>query len=265
MSLAHSSARDAAYTILELERGEIDAMWLKDRYNERNRENIAQHIRFGQYWYSANTCFTDLRENCQKIAADAGLKLAPQQAWQWLSQGGFTVEDPSLATFGSFDIFSAKQILKQFDTEGRQVAPAAHGYNTFKLNINGAKQVWLGTLNGGRIERVKCYERANRRLPLAGFYGIIVEALKETSDARRLYELMQGHFAFQSPEDRKIGVQRAFQALDAMITDGWVMRSVKKGKPLMLFDMENTRFIRSSKQTEDALKRGTKGTVKSNI
>jgi flavin-dependent dehydrogenase len=265
MSLAHSSARDAAYTILELERGEIDAMWLRDRYNHRNRENIAQHIRFGQYWYSANSCFTDLREHCQKIAADAGLKLAPQQAWQWLSQGGFATQEPGIAGFGSFDVFSAKQILRQFDTEGREVAPAAHGYNTFKLNLRGAKEIWLGKLAGGRIERVACYERANRRLPVTGHYGMIIEALKETSDAQRLYEILQGRFAFQSPEERNIGVQRSLQALDAMITDGWVLRSVKKGRPVMRFDQGVTRFIRSAEEVARVVERGTKGTVKSNI
>ncbi|MGP1310573.1 MAG: NAD(P)/FAD-dependent oxidoreductase, partial [Phycisphaerales bacterium] len=163
MSLAHSSGRDAAYTILELERGEHDPAWLRERYNERNRANIEQHIRFGQYWYSANSCFTELREHCQRIAEDAGLKLAPQEAWRWLSQGGFTIQEPGVAGLGSFDVFSAKQILRMFDTEGREVAPAAHGYTTFKLMINGAKKVWLGVLADGRIERVECLERAGRR------------------------------------------------------------------------------------------------------
>ena len=49
MSLAHSSAREAAYTILELDRAELDPAWLRERYDRRNRTNIEQHIRFAQY------------------------------------------------------------------------------------------------------------------------------------------------------------------------------------------------------------------------
>lgn len=265
MSLAHSSARDAAYTLLELERGEHDGAWLRERYNERNRANIQQHIRFGQYWYSANSCFTELREHCQEIAKEAGLKLAPQQAWQWLSQGGFTIQEPGVAGFGSFDVFSAKQILKQFDQQDRGPGAAADGHNTFKVNLNGAKRVWLGTLAGGRIERVECYERAGKRLPMAGYYGLMTEILKKTSDAQRMMEEINSRFMFKSAEERNVGVQRCIQALDAMINDGWVMRSVKKGKPVLRVDLGNTRFIRSAQQVEDVVKRGTKGTVKSNI
>lgn len=265
MSLAHTSARDAAYTILELERGEHDARWLKDRYNERNRANIQQHIRFGQYWYSANSCFTDLREHCQKIAQEAGLKLAPQQAWQWLSQGGFTIEDPALAAFGSFDVFSAKRILKQFDAEGRSCAPAADGYNTFKLNLLGAKKTSVGRLEGGRIEKVECYERGGKRLPLAGYYSLLVELLKKTNDAHTLLQQIQGRMMFALPEERNVGVQRAMQALDAMIQDGWVTRSVTKGRPVLRVDLDISRNMRTAEEVEEVVRRGTKGTVKSNI
>lgn len=265
MSLAHTSARDAAYTILELDRGEHDAKWLKTRYNERNRANIQQHIRFGQYWYSANSCFTDLREHCQNIAKEAGLKLAPQQAWQWLSQGGFTTEDPTLAALGSFDIFSAKRILKQFDTEGRSCAAAADGANVFKLNLMNAKKIFIGRLQGGRIERVECYERVGKRLPMAGYYALLVELLKKTSDAHTLVQEIQGRFMFAAPEERQVGVQRCLQALDVMIQDGWVSKSVTKGRPTLRLDLDDSRNMRSAEEVERVVQRGTKGTVKSNI
>lgn len=41
MTLAHHSARDAAYTILELRRGEHDATWLRRRYAKRIEERFA--------------------------------------------------------------------------------------------------------------------------------------------------------------------------------------------------------------------------------
>ena len=68
MTLAHQSAREAAYTILELRRGEHDSTWLRQRYDDKNRGTIRQHIKFAQYWYAANSCFTELKEHCAKIA-----------------------------------------------------------------------------------------------------------------------------------------------------------------------------------------------------
>ena len=73
MTLAHQSARDAAYTILECRRGEHDPSWLRGRYDQKNRSAIRQHIRFAQYWYAANSCFTELKDHCASIARDAGL------------------------------------------------------------------------------------------------------------------------------------------------------------------------------------------------
>ncbi len=97
MALGHNSAREAAYTILELRRGKIAKKWLLERYDDRNRTNIGQHIRFAKYWYAANGCFTDLQDHCSSIAKSAGLRLTPKSSWQWLSQGGFATEFGGIA------------------------------------------------------------------------------------------------------------------------------------------------------------------------
>ncbi len=90
MTLTHVSAKEAAYTILELEQGKHDATWLKHHYEDNQKRRIKQHIRFADYWYAANGQFSDLQKHCRDIAKDAGLKLTPEQAFRWLSQGGFT-------------------------------------------------------------------------------------------------------------------------------------------------------------------------------
>lgn len=88
LTLHQSGAREAAYTVLELERGNLDPAWLRERFDESNKTNLLQHIRFAEYWYAANGCFTDISEHCQQIARDSGLRLSPTDAWRWLSQGG---------------------------------------------------------------------------------------------------------------------------------------------------------------------------------
>src|SRR5690606_25526117 len=77
MTLTHTGALELAYTILELDRGEHARAWLLDRYDDLQRRRVLQHMRFAEYWYSANGVFENIRENCTKIAAEAGLKLNP--------------------------------------------------------------------------------------------------------------------------------------------------------------------------------------------
>ncbi len=48
MTLAHQSARDAAYTILEYRRGEHEVDWLRQRFGQKQRSAIRQHIQFAQ-------------------------------------------------------------------------------------------------------------------------------------------------------------------------------------------------------------------------
>ncbi len=78
MTLAQVGARKVAYSILELERKEVDETWVKSEYTRSHRSNISQHIRFADYWYSANGCFTDLNEYCRQIAKESGLDLTPE-------------------------------------------------------------------------------------------------------------------------------------------------------------------------------------------
>lgn len=267
MSLAHSSAREAAYAILELERGELDAAWIRERFNDRNRLNIEQHIRFAQYWYAANSCFTDLKENCSAIAKEAGLRLTPDQAWRWLSQGGFTTENPTLATFGSFDVASAKQILERFDSGGRKCKMLVDGHNVFKLNLHNATKSKIGDLRDGRINTADGYERGGKKLPLLGIYGELVKVLEQTSDAREIFDTLQHKIAMNvEPAHRHYTYIAFVQALEALIQEDWVLRGVNKKRPMMNVSIERSRYIRDSEETEKVLATdGAKGTIKSNI
>lgn len=261
MSLAHSSAKEAAYSILELERGDLDASWVKHRYDERNRTNISQHIRFAQYWYAANGQFTDLKQHCQSIAKEAGLKLTPDKAWRWLSQGGFTTEALGLPTFGSFDVSTTRQLLSRFDDRGRKQKYNCDGYNEFKLNLANATKGQIGVLKDGRIEQIECYERGSARLPLAGYYGMLVKILEVTSDFAEIIEHVKRSVAGKgaSGETLNLKVSHAIQSLDVMIEEYWVLRSKNPKRPFVTVNNENSRFIRSSEAGREALERSGKG------
>lgn len=263
LTLAHSSARAAAYTILELERGEHEPDWLREQYDEATRTNIRQHIRFAEFWYSANGQFTDIAEHCQRIAKECGLRLNPAQAWRWLSQGGFTQGVVENATVGGFDVASTKQLLELFDSKGRKTKYSVDGKNVFKLNLRNADRRTRSTMRDGRIEAVECYERGEARLPLAGAWGRVAEVLGQTSDARELFDRVMG----AAPAASRDAVRnQALQALEVMVQDGWVLASVDKRRPVLRVDNEGTRYIRAAEDSEKAVRDVGEGlSYKSNL
>ena len=232
LTLAHNSARDVAYTILELERGTLDPTWLRERYDARHRRSIRQHIRFAQYWYSANSRFTDLQDHCAEIAKEAGVRLSPMQAWRWLAQGGFANDTPDSATAGSFEVAAAKKLFEVFDEKGRPIKQLIDGYNVFILNTRGAKKEVFGVLVDGRIEQMDCYVRADRRLPLAGLYGTVVQVLQKTSDAAEIVKILTILISEAFPPVERRGILAKYlHALDAMVEEHWVTRKLNKKKP----------------------------------
>ncbi|MFX6819329.1 hypothetical protein ABTH35_20400, partial [Acinetobacter baumannii] len=75
------------------------------------------HIRFADYWYSANGQFTDLQEYCREIAAHAGLTLDAESAFRWLGTGGFTDEVSGVAFTGTYRVSAIKQFTGRFSGE----------------------------------------------------------------------------------------------------------------------------------------------------
>lgn len=258
MTLAHGTSREVAYSILEVERGEHDAKWIKSMYDEKGRRNIRQHIRFAEYWYAANGRFTDLQEYCTKIAKEAGLKLSPQQAWRWLAQGGFSNQNIEQAGFGTFDIGSSKQIINQFS--GRKSSFQITKLNDFKLNLNNAEEVYLGDFKDGRITPVKCYKRGESLLPMSGAWKTMVEILKTESDLETIYGMLSKRISDVAISGaRGIGIFIYLQALEVMVNEGWVIGRHNKKRPLG--NLEGGRLIRSESESRESVK-DAKGTIK---
>lgn len=258
MNLAHQSGRDVAYTILELERGKHDPKWLRDRYNIRQRECVRTHIRFGQFWYSANSCFTDLKDHCSEIAKAAGLKLNPAQAWRWLSQGGFTSDNPTRPIFGLWDLESAKGTIQKCLGHDviDEVKYTIDDFNVFTLDLSNSKQDVLGYLVDGRIEAAPCFRRGHHVLSTVGFYGDVIKVLQREKHMDRIIPLFERiAIGFGVPRERVPGlVYTMLQTLEAMVSDGWVKCGLDKSRPL-LERMAAEHTIRWSDKTSEAVKK----------
>lgn len=250
MNLAHSAARDLAFTILELYRSEHDGTWLRNRYDERHRSNISQHIRFAQFWYASNGQFTDLKEHCQKIAKEAGLKLSPDKAWQWLSQGGFIAEDPGHAVLGSVDLTVGKAIAERMDGNKGRTSWKIEKYNLFTLNVEGAKRIDVGVPKEGRIIKFAAYKRDESILPLIGPADLVAQATRQTADWDSFAEFIK-----RSAE--KLGLRgeaenslmiNCLSALEGMILEGWVKAKFDSKKPKLREAPKVDRLIRSASE-----------------
>lgn len=264
MQLAHASARDVAYTILELERGTHDAAWLRERYDERNRTNIRQHIRFAQFWYSANGCFTDLREYCAAIAKESGVSLSPEKAWRWLSQGGFVSQHLEVPSAGSFDIASGKQVVEKLAMRGA-CGRAFEGATDFRIDLMNAKTGWIGHLENGRIDRIECLQRGQYRLPRQGYYAALIEILQKHTEAPAILDAIKREVRDSVPADQQgLAIDRFFQAFDAMIQEGWVKRKTRKGRPSIRRSDGAMRLIRSTADG-DAATSASSATYRSNL
>jgi len=247
MALAHGTGREVAYSILELERGELDGNWIRERYDTRTRRAIGQHIRFAQYWYSVNARFTDLKDECKAIAREGGLALSPIQAWRWLAQGGFANHSLHNPQLGSFDVFSARFLVELF--AGRDSLMSIESVNELSLNLHGATKRAVGDLRGGRIALVDCYAKGDMILPLTAPYTTIMAALERTSDAAEVFESLKRQVGAQiEPAKRQVVFGFHLQALEVMLNEGWIVGKVNKKRPFIRIDREGNLQMRPHRE-----------------
>lgn len=234
MTLAHTSGRKAAYTILELRKGKLDPKWLKEQFSEGHRDQIRHHMQFADYWYSANGRFTDLREYCSEIAASAGFTLGAEDAFRWLAAGGFALEDPGLARAASYRVASIKFITNLFsgDHSGYEIAKN----NVLKLNLEGATKEKHAIYQDGKIAMIDRFRRGNKILPIHYVYWLIYNALQRTSDLETMMkmcmEVAKGNRMF-SKQSEAYG--HIMEGLEALIVEGWITASHNPARPLLPF------------------------------
>ena len=230
LTLAQGGAVRVANTILELERGNLDADWLRADYESTQKAQINNHMAFADYWYSANACFTDLKEYCSEIARKSGLVLDAESAFQWLGTGGFAHDDLGAASNAHCRISAIRYNIDQM--AGQQTKWGIELNNVFKLDSENASEVMVGSHSNGKIRPVKCLKRNTAILPLHLAYGAMTDALKRESELQPLME----RFIF---EFKKHGVVKNYDAcfwigcetLEAMLSENWVLGSFDPTAP----------------------------------
>lgn len=232
MTLTHTCAQHAAYVILELERRSLPPDWLLETYGELQLKRVRQHMKFAEYWYSGNGQFANVREYCSEIARQSGLKLSPDAAFRWLSNGGV---DDHLGTtsIGGADVAGIRGVQWRLSHEtGNEVAFRIHGKSVFKLRMDGAVPTTLPVLAEGRIHRVQAFRRGEELLPIIGGYQAVYEALKASSDASEIVSHIKAATLKEfGPRDSERRFMAALMCLELMVTNEWVKTSEKPNRP----------------------------------
>ena len=234
VTMAQVSARHLAYTLAEIARGKLDAKWLKEQFETGQKERILTHIRFGDYWYTANSQFTDLQAFTAKLAADAGLDLSPQKAWQWISQGGFITQDLRIGT-GGFNLSHTLKIgefLSDMDVETE-----LEKNNVLKLDLSGATWKETAVYHKGRVHKEACYVRGERILPVHSQVGLLVDVLQKESR----FPAIVTHLMERAKTDAFVAsvIPVVSETIEAMINDGWIKASYDSSLPLMVRSRES--------------------------
>ena len=220
LTLAQVGGERIANTILELEKGELDAEWLRKEYSESQRAQILNHMAFADYWYSAKTSFPNLKENCAAIAADSGIVLDPDSAFQWLGTGGFAHDAFGAASSAYTRISTIHYTMDQMNGESTEWS--IERFNEFQLDTKDAEEVFIANHGYGKINRVRCLRRGKILLPMYLAYGAMHESLKRESDLEALLERFVFELkktALQVPDFT--AVWHGIETLEAMVAEGW--------------------------------------------
>ena len=261
MTLAHTGARELAYSLAELldadpKDGEHeDAEWLKNSVSDSQLRRVRQHIQFADFWYASNGQFTDLQDHCAEIAKQSGIKMSPEAAWRWLAQGGFTNESSSTPALGTCDLSSLKQVMWVLtDKKGDW---ALNKNNVLKLNLRNAERRVMPIYTEGRIEREECWVRGQNRLPLTGIFKVVVDVLERESRIDRIHKMILEYFGGPGrSETHRSPIKIAVQAMEAMINEGWITAKIDKKAPSMTISRpEENDFIHWNRDEDPVSRR----------
>ncbi len=224
MTLAHTSARKAAYSILELHQYNPPAEWIKNQYSEAHRAQIKRHMRFAEFWYAGNGCFTDLKAFCSEIAQTAGLNLGPDQAFRWLGTGGFAEDyTPGFPGAATFPMSGVRKMASSI--AGGEIQSVLADCHEVRLNMEGTRTEPYAVYDSGRVFSIPCLIRGEARLPIAGLFEIVLRNLPATTDPDQLMKLClaEAKRDWEFQEGSSFNRDQFVETLEALIIDGWVV------------------------------------------
>lgn len=226
MTLAHTSARKVAYSILEMQRRTLDPAWIRDQYSDGHRHQIRHHMRFAEFWYAGNGRFTDLKEYCSELARASGLELDAEDAFYWLATGGFAQDTIGVPMAATFPMSGVKLMTARMT--GQAASSILAGKNMVERELEGAVRTTFAHYEEGRVKAVPCLARGERKLPFQGAFAALLNGMGEPIEVDVLISGCVGALrAGGYPRLRDTLVE----ALEALVAEGWAKAWHDEGKP----------------------------------
>ncbi len=252
LTLTHTGARELAYTIIALEKGDLDGDWLRDWYQSNQKTRVEQHIRFADFWYAGNGIFTDLQEVTREIASEVGLDLDAKSAFRWLATGVFTHDNVGQAGIGGLDLtgtFQVAQILTDGDHQWQLSKK-----NIFKVNTDYADKIQMPVYDGGEIKKISAYKRGNKVLPLTGLYDLVFGILRQKKDAQEFLQSLQRAAKMTPGFQPEFVVNQALQVAEVMLQDGWISGKLDPLRPkLNISSPREGKLIHANVETNERI------------
>ena len=227
LTLAQTSARKVAYTILELYRGGLDSDWLKGEYEDSHRGQILQHMRFAEFWYAGNGCFTDLKEFCSTLASGAGLSLTPDQAFAWLGSGGFALDRPGFAGALGFPLSGLKLVTENLT--GGTVKSAVQGCNSVQANLAGVAHLPYAIYEDGRVIQAASYRRGDSILPRLALFELLLGTARDPVYVDAWLAACYKAGKRMGPEMNNFTYY--LDAVEALVREGWLTATYCSSMP----------------------------------
>ncbi|MBD0310446.1 MAG: hypothetical protein ICV80_20800, partial [Microcoleus sp. T1-bin1] len=96
-------------------------------------------------------------------------------------------------------------------------------YNVFQLDIQDAEVEFVAVYDRGQISRVKCYVKNGQRLPVTGFYGLLIDILSRTEYIEQIYRQLVLVFRERfSVQHARVALHQALGCLEVMVSSGIV-------------------------------------------
>lgn len=227
LTLAQTGARKVAYSILELYRGRLPADWIRSEYVESHRGQILQHMRFAEFWYAGNGCFTDLKQFCATLASEVGLNLNPDDAFVWLGTGGFALERPGFSGALGFPLSGLQLVTEHL--MGAPVTSTLRGCNCVQANLEGATHSPFAIYECGRILQAASYRRNGTILPRVALFELLLGAAMQPVNVDTW--LAACHYMGSKKGEEMSDFKNYLDAAESLVREDWIRPSFNPAMP----------------------------------
>jgi len=229
MTISQMGARELAYTILEIERGSHDCEWLKETYGRQQTNRVMQHIRFADFWYTQNGCFTDLKEATARLARESGYDMDANEAFRWFASGSFST-DTAASAVANHAIGTAKYLAQLMS--GQTLLWDVARFSRFRPQLEGAIPGEVADYENGRISRVRSLHRGGRTLKMTNLNELVFNGMSVSTKATDIMNAIAEHLGrYMSVDEGRERIYRVIEAMEALLIEGWIVGEAITGEP----------------------------------